>query len=89
MSLKKECTKCRKMLDVSEFAKDAQKKTGLQSHCRDCFRVYYRQRKERDNKGIADYMIFASDVVEANRMILTNGEQTVTATNFKESQNDN
>lgn len=37
----KECTKCRKLLDESEFSKDVTKKDGMQSHCKSCHKHHY------------------------------------------------
>lgn len=44
----KECTKCRKLKDISEFGKDGQKKDGLSSSCKTC--VNSRNKKYRESR---------------------------------------
>lgn len=37
--MEKECTKCLKSLDLSEFTKDSSKKDGYYSSCKECYRI--------------------------------------------------
>lgn len=44
----KECTKCRRFLPLERFSRDRTHRDGRRSHCKDCFREYMREKKERD-----------------------------------------
>lgn len=39
--MKKTCTKCSQAKVTTEFYRDSQKKDGLSSGCKDCYRAYY------------------------------------------------
>jgi len=56
----KKCTKCKKLLPISEFYKNKTKKNGLHGICKECF-------KEYDLKPI---IIDLSDIKESKRIIL-------------------
>lgn len=43
----KQCTKCGKLKDKREFVKDPQKKDGLYSSCKQCYRVGYYSNHEK------------------------------------------
>ena len=58
----KECTKCHRMLDESEFYISRKAKDGLQSYCKQCKNEYYKERtgggksrKVFTNPGLAPF----------------------------------
>ena len=48
----KYCTKCSEDLPVSMFYKKSSRSDGLQSHCRDCQKVYKDSYYRRNSKAI-------------------------------------
>ena len=48
----KQCSKCKKQKDESEFSKNRKNKDGLRYYCKDCERAYTRERYEQ-KKGSA------------------------------------
>lgn len=46
----KQCTKCKKWKDESEFGKDSKSKDGLRHWCKKCNSQYYRERCEREGR---------------------------------------
>ena len=42
----KRCSKCGKVKPISEFSKNKHAKDGMQFHCTDCKKEYYRKGKE-------------------------------------------
>lgn len=53
----KVCFKCGRELPVSEFHKNKATKDGLQSHCKECTKVYEKQRKLNHELNIKDGLI--------------------------------
>ena len=47
----KRCSKCGEVKPVGEFGKSKVSKNGLQSRCKECFKKYYEENKEK----IAEY----------------------------------
>ena len=53
----KQCTKCKKRKDKSEFGKNRSCKDGLSSRCKECNAEYSRKRYEKNkNRGPAKYL---------------------------------
>lgn len=46
-SMKKRCSKCRRVLDVSRFVK---KGSGTAAQCKDCHKIYYQKAYERPER---------------------------------------
>ncbi len=40
--MKKQCTKCRKVRPISEFSKSKRNRNGLQSHCKECNKAWWK-----------------------------------------------
>lgn len=57
----KECTKCNKVKDFSEFNKDSRNKDGLWSSCKECKaayrRSYYLKNKEKENNNSKQWIL--------------------------------
>ncbi len=51
----KQCTKCKKRKDKSEFGKSPGTKSGVRSWCKDCVRADMRERYKKDVKGLKTY----------------------------------
>ncbi len=43
----KQCTKCKEVKELTEFAKQTSNKNGLQSKCKDCDKAYYQVNKDK------------------------------------------
>ncbi|MDI3418868.1 endonuclease VII domain-containing protein [Streptomyces luteolus] len=52
----KRCPKCERVLQVASFARDKNRRDGLQPHCRECVAEYsaahYRRRREAQGKAV-------------------------------------
>ena len=51
----KRCTKCKRLLDESEFNKDATRKDGLRCACKDCRGQEYRENRDKYLRQHAQY----------------------------------
>jgi len=51
----KQCTKCKKQKDKSEFTIHRKNKDGLRYWCKDCVRAYMRERYKKEGKGLKTY----------------------------------
>ncbi|MDI3386887.1 endonuclease VII domain-containing protein [Streptomyces sp. B-S-A8] len=53
---RKRCPKCERVLQVASFARDKNRRDGLQAHCRECVAKYsaahYRRRREAEGKVV-------------------------------------
>ncbi len=47
----KQCTKCKKRREESEFSKNRSRKDGLSLWCKDCERAYMRERCKKEGKA--------------------------------------
>ncbi|KPI16302.1 Recombination endonuclease VII [Actinobacteria bacterium OK074] len=73
----KECGKCRRNLPLASFARDRNRRDGLQVHCRECVAQYgaahYRRRREAEGKAVravegrADHLKRNYGLTEAER----------------------
>lgn len=48
------CNKCGRELPISEFSKNKSKKDGLQSHCKECGKHYYKQWYTENKEALAE-----------------------------------
>lgn len=51
------CSKCREEKEFDEFSKNKSKKSGINTYCIPCMRLYYRENKERHRKINKEYCI--------------------------------
>ena len=51
----KQCSKCKKQKDESEFSKNRKNKDGLRYYCKDCERAYTRERYEQKRGSAKKY----------------------------------
>jgi hypothetical protein len=51
----KQCSKCKKWKEESEFHKARASKDGLGNRCKDCDRAYNRERYKKEGKGLKQY----------------------------------
>ncbi len=51
----KQCTKCKRWKDESEFSKSRKNKDGLRYWCKDCEQAYTRKRYKKEGKGLKQY----------------------------------
>ena len=51
----KRCTKCGELKDRGEFAKDPQKKDGLYSSCKECYKARYQSNREQEVERVKRY----------------------------------
>ena len=61
----KQCSKCRKWKDKSEFGKNSRLRDGLNSWCRECYRKQWLKRYRKDGKTVKRYYTYE----EAHRVI--------------------
>ena len=54
----KQCTRCKKWKDESEFGKDHARKDGLSYSCKKCERMYARRRYSKDGKSVKRYYTY-------------------------------
>ncbi|MFF7644529.1 endonuclease domain-containing protein [Streptomyces canus] len=70
----KECRKCRRDLSLAAFARDKNRRDGLQVHCRECVAQYsaahYRRRREAMGKSVREHV----DVPDGHKLCRTCGE---------------
>ncbi|MER6675975.1 endonuclease VII domain-containing protein [Streptomyces sp. NPDC000983] len=70
----KQCRKCRRDLPVAAFARDRNRRDGLQVHCRECVAAYgaahYRRRREAQGKQVREKV----DVPAGHKLCRTCGE---------------
>lgn len=68
------CTKCGQVKPVSEFGKNKSKKDGLQSHCKECVKIYKKKHYEENKE---QYKIRNQSYREHNRDRLNRYKETL------------
>ena len=70
----KECRKCGRDLSLAAFARDRNRRDGLQVHCRECVAEYsaahYRRRREAVGKSVREHV----DVPDGHKLCRTCGD---------------
>ncbi|WP_280856530.1 MULTISPECIES: endonuclease VII domain-containing protein [unclassified Streptomyces] len=70
----KECRKCGRDLPLAAFARDRNRRDGLQVHCRECVAEYsathYRRRREAMGKSVREHV----DVPDGHKLCRTCGD---------------
>lgn len=61
------CTKCGEVKDVSSFVKDPQKKDGLYSSCKECYKINYKKNIVKAQKRSKEYKDKNRDTVLAKK----------------------
>jgi NAD-dependent SIR2 family protein deacetylase len=90
----KQCSKCKKQKDESEFSKNRKNKDGLRYYCKDCERAYTRERYEqkevlRKNTTIIKTFIVLPEVLSRSSAVdVKSGRTRTNITNTADTKTD-